>query len=193
MVPFDSFLRPRRGGLCGRPTKGHPQKHAQRQLDDLWWGGRQPHLRHQHGERGQPYAQWQYGKLWRGVYIVTYGSSTVALQRSLFAGNIATGSGDEVRLVNFGGSFLMDDANLFGHSEVGTADALSGVSAGAADLLATSDSLTPIVLTDIFATTLANNGGPTLTHALVAGSPAIDASPADANCQATDQRGVSRP
>ena len=37
---------------------------------------------------------------------------------------------------------------------------------------------------------LANNGGPTLTHALLLGSPAIDAGSCDA---ATDQRGVSRP
>jgi len=39
---------------------------------------------------------------------------------------------------------------------------------------------------------LANNGGPTLTHALLAGSPAIDAAN-DALCPATDQRGVARP
>lgn len=37
---------------------------------------------------------------------------------------------------------------------------------------------------------LADNGGPTRTHALLASSPAIDAG---ANCVATDQRGVSRP
>ncbi|MGB5623761.1 MAG: choice-of-anchor Q domain-containing protein [Gammaproteobacteria bacterium] len=39
---------------------------------------------------------------------------------------------------------------------------------------------------------LANNGGPTQTHALLAGSPAIDAG-TNAGCPATDQRGVSRP
>ena len=39
---------------------------------------------------------------------------------------------------------------------------------------------------------LADNGGPTLTHALSAGSPAIDAGGA-ASCPATDQRGVARP
>ena len=38
---------------------------------------------------------------------------------------------------------------------------------------------------------LADNGGPTLTHALLAGSPAIDAADV-AVCPATDQRGVSR-
>jgi hypothetical protein len=38
---------------------------------------------------------------------------------------------------------------------------------------------------------LADNGGPTLTHALLAGSPAIDAANT-AFCPATDQRGVPR-
>lgn len=37
---------------------------------------------------------------------------------------------------------------------------------------------------------LQNNSGPTWTHALLIGSPAIDASPV---CEPTDQRGVSRP
>jgi hypothetical protein len=39
---------------------------------------------------------------------------------------------------------------------------------------------------------LADNGGPTLTHALQAGSPAINAAD-DALCPTTDQRGVARP
>ena len=38
---------------------------------------------------------------------------------------------------------------------------------------------------------LIDNGGPTATHALMSGSPAIDAGAAP--CPATDQRGVSRP
>ena len=39
---------------------------------------------------------------------------------------------------------------------------------------------------------LAANGGATMTHALVAGSPALDVVPTS-DCAATDQRGVSRP
>lgn len=39
---------------------------------------------------------------------------------------------------------------------------------------------------------LRNNGGPTWTHALLAGSPAIDAG-TNSGCPAADQRGVSRP
>ena len=46
--------------------------------------------------------------------------------------------------------------------------------------------------TDPMVDVLADNGGPTLTHALLAGSPAIDAGD-DSLCPATDQRGVSRP
>lgn len=39
---------------------------------------------------------------------------------------------------------------------------------------------------------LADNGGNTMTHALLAGSPAIDPSPAP-GCPSTDQRGIQRP
>jgi CSLREA domain-containing protein len=39
---------------------------------------------------------------------------------------------------------------------------------------------------------LAANGGPTETHALLSGSPAVDAGD-DAACPATDQRGIARP
>ncbi len=44
---------------------------------------------------------------------------------------------------------------------------------------------------------LANNGGPTLTHALLSGSPAIDAGnpapPSSTACPTQDQRKVARP
>lgn len=40
---------------------------------------------------------------------------------------------------------------------------------------------------------LADNGGPTQTHALLAGTPAIDAGSSDCPPPATDQRGVVRP
>ena len=45
--------------------------------------------------------------------------------------------------------------------------------------------------TDALLGPLADNGGPTLTHALLAGSPAIDAADTGV-CPATDQRGVAR-
>ena len=49
-----------------------------------------------------------------------------------------------------------------------------------------------IVKVDAKVGPLQDNGGPTLTHTLLAGSPAIDTGDA-ANCPATDQRGVIRP
>ncbi|MCA9955291.1 MAG: family 16 glycosylhydrolase, partial [Anaerolineales bacterium] len=48
-----------------------------------------------------------------------------------------------------------------------------------------------IITTDAGVDVLADNGGPTLTHALLAGSVAIDAADT-AVCPATDQRGISR-
>ncbi|MDX1416451.1 MAG: choice-of-anchor Q domain-containing protein, partial [Candidatus Promineifilaceae bacterium] len=47
------------------------------------------------------------------------------------------------------------------------------------------------VVSDAGLDALANNGGPTWTHALLAGSPAIDAANT-AVCPANDQRGVAR-
>jgi hypothetical protein len=51
---------------------------------------------------------------------------------------------------------------------------------------------TDIIQTDAGLAPLDNNGGPTLTHALLTGSLALDAADA-ALCPATDQRGVIRP
>jgi CSLREA domain-containing protein len=49
------------------------------------------------------------------------------------------------------------------------------------------------VVSDAMVGPLADNGGPTETHALLAGSPAIDAGGPDCPPPATDQRGVTRP
>ncbi len=46
-------------------------------------------------------------------------------------------------------------------------------------------------VSEMFLGDLAENGGPTQTHALLEGSLAIDA--AEGDCPATDQRGASRP
>jgi beta-glucanase (GH16 family) len=49
-----------------------------------------------------------------------------------------------------------------------------------------------LIISDAQIGSLDDNGGPTLTHALLPGSPAIDAAN-DAACPATDQRGITRP
>jgi hypothetical protein len=105
---------------------------------------------------------------------------TVTLNRTLISGNAAlTGpeidSNDDVTADNF---------NLFGYSGD---DGVSGFSPGATDIV-------PAVgLSAILDTALADNGGNTLTHALVSGSPAIDAAGPSCPPPATDQRGVTRP
>ncbi len=84
--------------------------------------------------------------------------------------------------------------NLFGHKGVTNAQTFENFERGPTDITATSNGTDPTVLSDILNPTLANNGGPTRTHALVPRSPAIDAVP-DGACPPpdTDQRGVGRP
>jgi uncharacterized repeat protein (TIGR01451 family) len=118
-----------------------------------------------------------------GVYI---NAGTATLTRTLVSGNTAA-SGAEIS-----GTITADDFNLFGHSGLTNAQAFSGFTPGPSDITATSDGTDPTPLANILAP-LANNGGPTQTHALVAGSPAIDAVGAGCPPPATDQRGVSRP
>ena len=109
--------------------------------------------------------------------------------RSLVTDNAAASTGQEI---HHGGASVVtaDASNLFGHSRASNATAFFGFVPGATDINATSDG-TNTDLNNILDTTLADNGGPTLTHALVAGSPAIDAA-GDSGLE-TDQRGVTRP
>ena len=123
-------------------------------------------------------------------YAAPPGAITVTLTRSLISGNSAY-SGAEIR--RFVGPVTADNYNLFGHSGLTDAQAFYNFTPGASDLTATSDGTTATALADILDATLADNGGDTFTHALIIGSPAIDASPDDADCPTTDQRGVTRP
>ena len=96
------------------------------------------------------------------------------VQNSLIAGNFAnvTTSSDVDALLNSGGG------NLIG--------IFDGSTGNSSDLTGTVGSpLDPLL------DALADNGGPTRTHALLVDSPAIDA--AVASTVSTDQRGVSRP
>ncbi len=117
-----------------------------------------------------------------------WNNSTLTLRHTLISGNTATG-GNEI--YNDAGTVNLNDYNLIGDSSQTTAQALDGVAAGANDILATSDAITSTALVSILDTTLADNGGATQTHALVAGSPAIDSgNPAVASPPANDQRGA---
>ena len=131
-----------------------------------------------------------------GGGIISFDSATT-LARSLISGNSAAGSGDEI--YNSGSQIKADAYNVFGRSGQSDANAYVNFTPGASDFNATNNQQN-VALADILSTTLADNGGPTLTHALVAGSPAIDRSPT-ADCAKTlidmganglDQRGNSR-
>ncbi|MGH8566786.1 MAG: choice-of-anchor Q domain-containing protein [Gammaproteobacteria bacterium] len=115
----------------------------------------------------------------------TYGALT--LVQTLVSGNSASSEGPEVynRLYEGSeGAVYADAFNLFGHD--GSAGVVN-VTPGATDLMPGA------ALTAILTPALANNGGPTMTHALVAGSPAADRIPAASCATTADQRGLPRP
>jgi hypothetical protein len=131
------------------------------------------------------------------------GAGTTTLNRSIVSGNTASSGANEVFV--FSGTVNGNNYNLFGNSSETSSEAFDGTSGGgenftpgATDITATSDGATPTALTSILDVNLANNGTQphTDTHALVAGSPAIDVIPTtDASCvpgTTVDQRGGAR-
>ncbi len=100
-------------------------------------------------------------------------ASTVNLKNTIVAGNSASAAGPDIH-----GLVIADAHNLVGNSN--SSGGLLG------------SDMVGITVTEVLSPTLANNGGDTKTHALVANSKAIDA--ADNNgCPTTDQRGETRP
>lgn len=138
-----------------------------------------------------------YGNSNTGIY--TY-RGTVTLNNSIIAGN----RNDDVYGINsfaseldFTNSTLIANGNnLLGDNSETSESAFFGVTPSFANIIATSDGNNPTSLTNILAP-LADNGGPTLTHALVAGSPAINRGNnsicAAAPINNLDQRGKRRP
>ena len=108
-------------------------------------------------------------------------------------GSLITGNTDSIgnEIRNFSYTFILNGYNLIGESSQTTAQALSGITVGATDITATSNGTNPTALASILGP-LADNGGPTLTHALLAGSPAIDMGDPAVMFDAMeyDQRGV---
>jgi hypothetical protein len=106
----------------------------------------------------------------------------LTLERTLISGNKGA-FGPEVANVD---TVTADARNLFGLDDdpgtdrvtVGATDIVPGAGVGLGAILGG----------------LKDNGGPTKTHALKIGSPAVNAVPfSDPGCTGTDQRGVSRP
>jgi hypothetical protein len=119
-----------------------------------------------------------------GLYVQ---SGTLTLRRSIVSGNTAAylPEASEIRVTGHDapGTLVADDYNLIGQDgDAGVA----GFTPGATDIVPDKP-IGGILLP------LADNGGGTQTHALAIGSDALDASPDDATCPTTDQRGNPRP
>jgi hypothetical protein len=110
------------------------------------------------------------------------------LSNTLITGNNA-GLGAEIMASAIGG-IISSGVNLFGDSSKTNTDAFMNFMPASSDITATSDGTQPAVLSSILSP-LADNGGPTLTHALPAGSPALNAADISV-CTTTDQRGEAR-
>ena len=104
--------------------------------------------------------------------IAASSSSTVTLVNSVVSGNSGGSFGEDISLVE--AALITTGNNLLGDSSKTSAEAFGGVNPSNANIIATSDGNRPTPITRILAP-LANNGGRTQTHALVAGSPAVDA------------------
>jgi beta-glucanase (GH16 family) len=138
---------------------------------------------------------------WHGGGIFhTDGQLTVT--NSTFTGNVApAGTASGILVATFGAPA---NATLTNNVLEGNGGALACATEGGGAATITSlgfnvisdGSCAPVgtdqTFTDALLGALADNGGPTLTHALLPGSPAIDAADAGA-CPAIDQRGVVRP
>ena len=105
--------------------------------------------------------------------------ANLTLTRSLLSGNSAADGND----VYNSDTIVVNNYNIFGTS---SASGVTGFTPGATDIILT------VALSSVL-DSLTDNGGDTATHALVPGSPAIDTSPNDSNCEAIDQRGIIRP
>ncbi len=114
--------------------------------------------------------------------------ATVDLRHSLVSGNKAASARE---MYNFPGNYydapgtvISDNFNLFGH----------GGNAGVENFTPGATDIVPATPLAQILKTLQDNGGPTRTHALIKGSPAVDAIPAtDCPQPELDQRGFSRP
>lgn len=111
-----------------------------------------------------------------------FNSGSLTLVQSLLSGNTAPAIAPEAYSTL--GTVIGDSFNVFGH------DSFSGV---AGFTLGATDIVPAVPLSAILGPTLGYNGGPTKTHTLVFGSPAVDTIPGVACATGFDQRGAPRP
>jgi hypothetical protein len=119
------------------------------------------------------------------------GVATTALENVTVVNNTATVNGRSIDVI--GGSLTIENS-IFTNTTSPTCSGSIGslgyniANDGSCSLTGTAD----LPNTNPLLGSLQNNGGSTLTHALLAGSPAID-SGNNSSCPAVDQRGVARP
>ena len=121
---------------------------------------------------------------------------TVNLVSSTISGNTATSNGGGIW--NFGGTTSLKNTIVSGNTAPTTSDDCAGTITSLGHNIASDASCAfagagDINSTDPLLGPLADNGGPTMTHALLSGSPAIDGVPLAFCTVTTDQRGVPRP
>ena len=118
--------------------------------------------------------------------------SVTTLQNSTLAGNTANGGGGG-GLRHFGGTLHYSNTLMAGNFTGGDCyvSASNVISTNVNNLVRNGATCNPAFTGDPVLAPLADNGGRTWTHALLAGSAAIDAG--GDSCPATDQRGVGRP
>jgi hypothetical protein len=131
--------------------------------------------------------------------ILSLVSSTVATNGAATGGGVGTLGGGELHLLN-----SLVARNTASNIEPDISKAAStalfarfslvgdGTGSGIADAVDGNKVGTGTAPIDPKIGKLGNNGGPTRTHALLTGCPAINAG-SDADCPANDQRGVTRP
>jgi predicted outer membrane repeat protein len=121
-----------------------------------------------------------------GGAILNFG--TLDVSNSTLSGNSASYGGG---ISNYFHGTLTLQNTIIADSTGGNCSNYSSLIDGSGNL-SWPDATCPGLNADPLLGPLQDNGGPTQTHALLPGSPAIDAALL-ANCPATDQRGVSRP
>ncbi|HUN08364.1 MAG TPA: choice-of-anchor Q domain-containing protein [Aggregatilineales bacterium] len=113
-----------------------------------------------------------------GIYNIFAG--IVTLHNTIVAGNNAVTGSQCFNDTTLGGTVI----NANSYNVLGSGGSAGGCPAGATDIV-------PAGAIGTILSPLANNNGPTLTHALVTGSPALDAA-SQPNCPSDDQRGFLR-
>ncbi|MFQ5615513.1 MAG: choice-of-anchor Q domain-containing protein, partial [Anaerolineales bacterium] len=123
-----------------------------------------------------------------GIYF--NGWETMWVTNSTFSDNFAPGFGGGIVTFNLQGTLNM--YNTIIANSLGGGDCDGGIRGQNIANLIEDGSCNPAITGDPNLGPLQDNGGATLTYALLSGSPAIDAAN-DEVCPATDQRGEARP